>query len=215
MIAPRTILQMVEASRLEETHRAIVSTLDSLLLGVAVTSYPGKLDINDVVAKAVVQAPGVAVGWTRTRAERQPGGSFNAPVEWAAYIVAEDFADRGSKRRIDRAAIAHGIGCAILEILDDPDAASWGLVNIDRPDPDPGPALVPMFTARSFEAGTAYYAVTWRQALWDEGTPLFGEGSVAINSVEDGDGFAEAMFDEPGIPTEVLAMMRRANGEEP
>lgn len=215
MIAPRTIAQMIAASRLEEARNAVVETLDALLLGVTVTSYPGKLDINDVVAKAVVQAPGVAIGWTRTRAETQPGGSFNAPVEWAAYIVAEDFADKASKRRIDRAAVAHGIGCAILEILEDPETSSWGLANIDRPDPDPGPALVPMFTARSYEAGTAYYAVTWRQALWDQGTPLFGVGSVSGVQVDDGDGLAEVEFDEPGIPSEVMAMMRQANGEEP
>lgn len=209
MMEPRTLAEMIAASRLEAARAAIIATLDPLLVGVTVIGHPGKLDINDVVARAVVAAPGVAIGWTRVRCETQTGGSFNAPVEWAAYIVAEDYADVAGKRRVPRDAVAHGIGSTILEILADPGLSSWGLAAINRPETDPGPALVPMFTAKSFEAGTAYYAVTWRQTFWDEGAPFFDASRVAIRQGSDG-ALADAEFDEPVIPSEILAMMREA-----
>ena len=211
MITPRTLSQMITASRLETARKAIIDTLDPLLVGVTVVGHPGKLDINDVVAKTVVAAPGVAIGWTRVRSETQVGGQFNAPVEWAAYIVAEDFADLAEKRSVTRDAVAHGIGQMILEILADPDLSSWGLNDINRPEPDPGPSLVPMFTAKSWEAGTAYYAVTWRQAFWDSGASFFDASTVAIRESQEPGITAEAEFDEPGIPTEIMAMMRQAD----
>ena len=113
------------------------------------------------------------------RSDTQPGGQFNAPVEWAAYIVAEDYADVAGKRRIDRDAVAHGIGQTLLEILADPDLSQLGPCRYRPAGHRSGPgAGTPMFTAKSWEAGTAYYAVTWRQAFWNSGTPFFDASRV-------------------------------------
>lgn len=208
MIAPLTLRQMIDASRLEATKVAIVATLAPLLKGVAIEAYPGKLDINDVVAKAIVKAPGIALGWTRTRANRDIGGTFATPVEWAAYIITEDFADTAATppRRVARDVVAHGIGSFLLRILHDPDASSWGLKGIMNPAPDPVPALVPVMTMKTAEAGTAVFAVTWTQVLVLEGASLFGGPTPRVAAVPDG-----YEFDEPGdgeIPTEILAILR-------
>ena len=215
MIAALTLSQMISASRLDTTKSAIVAALKPLLQGVAVVAHPGKLDINDVVAKAVVAAPGVAVGWTRARASRDLGGTFELPIDLVAYIVTEDFADLAANppRSIGRDAVAHGIGAFLLRILHDPDASVWGLTGITNPLPDPAPALVPVMTMKTAENGTAIFAVTWTQVLALEGAPFFGGATPAIAELEDHSGFD---FDAPpdeNIPTELLAVMRKEFGE--
>lgn len=205
MIEPRTLAQMIAASRLEATKAAIVAEMKRLLGGVTVVAHPGKLDINDVVARAVVQAPGVAIGWTRVRADRQAGGHYTAPVEWAAYIVVEDRADLATKMATSRETIGHAIGSTILDILADPDVASWGRPGLGLPFGDPPPAFVPLVTMKSMEGGAAVYGVTWTQAAWDEGSPFMDDETPVLI---DADGSIEIDEDDAeGLPPEIRALI--------
>lgn len=208
MIAPRALAQLVAASRLEETQIAIVNALATLMPGVKVIRHPGKLDIADVVAKSVVAAPGVAVGWTRIRTSRDVPGTFGTIVEWAAYVVAEDRGDTSTRTRMARDTVAHAIGAFLLEILHDPDASSWGLTKLSPALSDPAPEFRPIFTAKSFEGGTVYHAVTWSQALVDNGAP-FPDGPDPDLALEE---IGAAEFDR--LPAEIVDAFRGV-GEQP
>ena len=226
MIARATLAEMVAATRLDATLAAIVASLGALLGGVTVVLHPGKLDINDVVAKAIVQPPGVAVGYTRVRELGDPGGTFSAGIDAVAYIVVEDLALPGPPpRAVERTLVGHAIGMQILRILRDLDAASWGLLAIEPPQMEPPPELRPLFTMRSAEQATAIYAVTWTQALVQEGTPFFDGPTPEVEGigVPEGDaaglpgdvaGDDEVIFDLPpgdenDYPPEILAYLRR------
>lgn len=211
-IAPLTIAQMAASSRLETTRDAIVATFKDLCRGVTVVGHPGKLDINDVLAKAIVGTPGIALGWSRLRGVRDPGGSQGIPVDWVAYIVTEDYADRSQSppRRIARDVIAYGVGGHLLRILQDADAPFWGLTGISEPLTDPAPEMRPVVTMKTAEAGTAVYAVTWSQILLFEGASLFGGPKPAVRGLPDGFEFDIADGD---VPTEILALLGREEAE--
>lgn len=219
MIAPVALRDLVADTRIAATRDAVVATLGALLPGVTVVKHPGKLDINDVVARAVVAAPGIAVGYTRVRELGDPGGTFALAVDFAAYLVVEDWVDFdvAPPRTTPREVVGHAIGLQLLRVLRDPDAASWGLVAIEPPAMDPPPALVPLFTVKVEENMTATYAVTWTQALVQEGEPFFDRGGTpafaaqALPAAGDGDDGID--FDRPpgpedGWPPEVRANLR-------
>lgn len=209
MISPLTLPQMIAASRLDALKTAIVATLKPLLPRVTITLHPGRLDINDLLAKAIVAAPGVAIGWTRLRASREIGGTYGTPIDLAAYIVTEDYSDTSSTppRLVARDVVAHGIGSFLLRILHDPDAPTWGLTGITHPLPEPAPELRPVVTMKTAENGTAVYAVTWSQATLLEGASLFGGPRPEITGTDDG--FEFPLPEGADIPTELLALMRR------
>lgn len=203
MIEPRNVSELIEASPYKATQAAIVAELGRLLKGVTVVPHIGKLDVNDVVKQTPVQTPGVMVGWTSARADRQPSGSTNAPIQWVAYIVTKDMADTVAKKATGRADVAYAIGSAILAILNDPDHASWGVAKLDMPAGDPAPALVPIFTAQSWTEGVAYYAVTWTQTAWVSAPGLFGGAAPAWSSEDDG---ATVAIPHGDLPTEIQAI---------
>lgn len=213
-IAPATLSQMIASSRLEATKAAILASLRLLMKGVTIVSHPGKLDINDVMEKAIVSAPGIALGWSRLRGQRDIGGSFGVPVDWAAYIVTEDFADTKATppRRIERDVLALAIGNHLLRILHDADTPYWGLTGISEPSTEAPPEMRPVLTMKSAESGTAIFVVTWTQYLLFEGASFFGGPTPAVRSVPDG--IPEGMeFDiaDGDLPTEILAVLRREN----
>ncbi len=223
MIVPVTLAGMVAATRIDATRQAIVASLTGLLKGVAVVGHPGKLDINDVVAKAVVAAPGIAVGYSRVRELGDAGGTFALAVDWVAYLVVEDRVDAGQAppRVVPREIVGHAIGQQILRILRDPNGGTWGLPAIDVPAMDPAPELKPVFTLKTDQNMTAIYAVTWTQSLVQEGQPFFGFGPTPPASPSDGfpdgDIFGVAGLDfelaDGEQPPEITAHTARDTGE--
>lgn len=228
MIAPAPLATLLAGTRIQATRDAIVASLGRLLPGVTVTGHPGKLDINDVVAKAIVRAPGIAVGYTRVRQLGELAGSFTVGIDFAAYIVVEDWVDTTSSppRAMGREVVAHAIGLQLLRILRDPDAGSWGLGGIEPPAMDPPPAFAPVFTMKVADQATALYAVTWSQGLVHEGQPFFNYGPTpAVAGIGSPEGDADGLpadgaeddavvfdlpeGDENDYPPELLAHIRR------
>ena len=203
MIAPASLTDLVAADPLAPIKTAIRDRLAAAMPGVAVVSHPGKIDISEVVAKAVVPAPGVAVGWSRIRAARIVDGGYRLVVEWTAYVVVEDASIGG--KRVERETLGLAIGSRLVALLEDPDNHTWGCGNLLPPEADPRPELRPMFTVRDVAAGAAYYAVTWTQTLVDVGTSLFATETPAIALAADESAIAIDFGDE--IPPEVAAML--------
>ncbi|KZM49453.1 hypothetical protein [Labrenzia sp. OB1] len=207
MIEPVHILNLIEADPVSLAALAISSVLEEQLQGVAVRSHPGKLDIYDVVSRDLVKSPGIALGWTQIRAMRQTAGHYCLPVEFAAYVVVEDLADRQRGRRFPRERVAHAIGTRLLAILNDPDLADWGLANIGLPESDPAPVFRPMFTATAYQKGTAYYAVTWTQELVGLGPDFLAGATPAFTVPDEERGPGLKFPDDAGIPPEIAAMI--------
>ncbi len=191
-MTPVALLDLLAADRIGALKAAIVARLASLLPGVTVVDHPGKVDVSDIVAKAVVATPGVAVGWAQLRPiARAPGGA-DTEISAIAYVVVEDKVIGTPPRRVERERLGLAIGGQILRILGQDGGQRWGVVGIT---PAEGAALKPLFTVRAMAEGVAYYAVTWTQVLLDavpgpfEGLPV-GEGDpetavVQYDSEED------------------------------
>lgn len=213
-VAPATLSQIIASTRFETLRRAIVARLGALMPGVAVVGHPGKLDINDVVARAIVAAPGVAVGWNRMRSPRDLGGTFGLPIDFVAYIVVEDYADTAAvpPRRVDRDVVANAIGARLLLILADLDTASWGLTGLMPPATEPEPELRPVFTMKSADNAAALFAVTWTQVLVLQGVSFF-DGPTPRVAADPAAGPPEGLvFDldtDAELPTEIRALIAR------
>lgn len=213
-VAPASLSQLIASTRFEELRKAIVARLSALLPGVTVVAHPGKLDINDVLAKAIVRAPGIAVGWNRMRAPRDLGGTFCLPVDFVAYIVVEDYADTSADppRRVDRDIVANAIGAQLLLILSDPDTASWGLTGLTTPATEPEPEVRPVFTMKAADNATTVFAATWTQGPILQGVSLF-DGPTPRVAADPADGLPEGLvFDvdtDAELPTEIRALISR------
>lgn len=208
MIAPLTLTELLAADPLGAVKAAMRARLAALLPGISVVSHPGKIDIADVVAKAVVAAPGLALGWSRVRAARLVDGAYQTAVEWTAYIVVEDMAL--AARRVDRETLGLAIGARLIRILGDGETATWGMGNLLPPEPVPQPELRPIFTVRDATQGAAYYAVTWTQVLVDQGESLFGADAPQLAA--DPSALALDMSFEAGIPADILALLGGDHG---
>jgi len=212
VIEPATLSELLASDPVTPLRDAVTARLQTLFKGVAVKSHIGKLDIYDVVKRDLVAAPGIAIGWTAVKSPRDISGAYCLPVDLAAYIVTEDKPIEG--RRVDRDELAHAIGTRLLEILHDADLSSWGLENISPPDGDPGPVFKPIFTATSYEKGTAYYAVTWTQMLAGLGPDFLGGPTPAFVAHDAERGPGLKFLDESGIPPEIAAMIKEDASED-
>lgn len=205
MIEPASLAELMTADPVTPLRDAIAEKLAELFPGVTVKSHIGKLDIYDVVKRDLVRAPGIAVGWTAIKSPREVSGAYCMPVNLAAYIVTEDKSI--NNRRVDRAEIAHAIGTRLLDILHDPDIAGWGVDNTGLPEGNPSPELKPIFTATSYEKGTAYYAVTWTQMIADRGPNFLGGPTPTIIPPDEDGGPGLKFPEEEDIPPELVAMI--------
>lgn len=191
MIAAAPLDQMLAADPIAAIQRAIVSTLSSLMPGVAVTAHPGKVDLSELLAKSVVQAPGIGIGWSRIKRAGMIDGSFGAAVEWTAYIVAE--ARMVANRRVEKEAVGIAIGQQLLRILGD-DSSFWDRTGVLPPAREPSPELKPFFTIKDAAQGTAYYVVTWTQVAADIGTTAFPTQTGSVNLNDGSVEYTEAGF---------------------
>ncbi len=179
MIAPVSLDQLLMVDRLAPVQTAIVATIRSALTGVEVKPHPGKVDVSELVARTVVKAPGIGVGWSRIRRAAMTDGSYSLTVEWTSYVVAE--AHVVGMKRVEKEAVALAIGSRLLAILGDDVACFWGLNGVYPPEETPAPELKPLFTVRDASQGISYYTVTWTQSVVDVGTQHFPAGLGEAN----------------------------------
>lgn len=182
MIAPLTLSQRLAAARIIALMPAIEATLTPLFADTALKILPGKIDISDVIAGAIFMPPMIGLAITRVRVPVEVDGSWSLPVELAAYIVTEDMAIGTTS--VSRQDVGWAIALGLVEILTDLDVPRWGLQSIGSPSEI---EARPMFSSEVFAKGSAYYAVTWRQALLGFGTdPLARVPVTTVEAVEDG-----------------------------
>lgn len=175
---------LVAADPLRAWQDAIVRRIAALLPGVRVIAHPGKIDISQMVAKIIVPAPGIAVGWTRVRSVGLIDGRVDITVDWAAYIVVEDAVIEST--RVDRDQLGFAVGTRLLMILADPDETRWGLESVTPPVEQPAPVLVPLYTVSDQAKGTGYLAVSWSQTLIGQGQSQFdGDAPVAGTALDE------------------------------
>lgn len=205
MMSSVTLAALIESDPLKIWQSSIVATIAALITGVTVRPHPGKVDISQMIARTIVSAPGIAVGWSRVRPAMYIDGRYDLAVDWSAYIVVEDAVLEG--KRVDRDRIGFAIGSRLLEVLGDPDAALWGLSSISMPADQPAPQLTPLFSVADEAKGTGYLAVTWTQSLVAQGSGLFTGPAPAFTGVVDADGHAaiDADFGD-AVPIDVRAM---------
>lgn len=208
MIQPTHLKDLLDSDRVSLLALAISATIDAQIGGISVRTHPGKLDIYDVVSGDLVRAPGILLGWTQIKSMREAAGHYALPVEFAAYVVAEDYADTARRRKVKRETVAQAIGTQLLALLNDPDHADWGLAEVGLPLADPAPSFRPMFTAKAYKKGTAYYAVTWTQEILGVGPDFLAGTTPAFVSTENERGPGVKFADENSIPAEIAAMIR-------
>lgn len=176
MIQPATLSQLLEADPIAPVQRAIVACLKTLMPGISIMLHPGKVDISELIAKTVVKAPGVGIGWTKVKRAGISDGHYSVTVDWIAYIVAE--AHVVGAKRVEKEAVGLAIGAGLLKILSDDTAWTWGAAGVTPPDGTG--ELKPLFTVADAAQGTAYYAITWSQIVYGLGQTHFPtvEGTV-------------------------------------
>lgn len=170
--APPTLLDVLAASRLHELRQAVAAGMRNLVAGVEVRTHPGKIDLSDVVAEETFVAPSIVVALTRFTPDPRLSGAEDDCAHLAAYVIVEDMVLSG--RRYERAEIGPALCDHIAHFLARIDKAPlWGLEDVGSPEDIAGQ---PVFTAKTFARGLAFYAVTWRQEIFARGEPVFGGG---------------------------------------
>ncbi|PIO98584.1 hypothetical protein [Pleomorphomonas carboxyditropha] len=202
MMEPATLAQILAADPLEAWQAAIVARLDALFPGVTVKAHPGKIDISQMIAKTIVPAPGIAVGWSRVRSIELINGMVDLTVDWAAYIVVE--AKAIENRAVDRDRLGWALGYRMMMILADREETTWSLNKITPPAEQPAPQLVPLYTVADEGRGVGYLAATWSQTLVAQGAGLYDAPAPMLTVTIDDDGRASAEADfGDNVPIEV------------
>lgn len=186
-----TLEQLLAASRVFAFREAIVATLRPLFVGCEVKSHLGRLDMQDVEAEqSPFVAPSLNVAVTRVpTALGRLSGYRDQPVEVAIYVVTADQAV-GRRGLVLRDELALAVTDGVLAVLEDVELSRWGLADIDPPE---DASAQPLFTAKSWDRGTVFHAVTWRQTLYTLGKPI-----LDLDSAVDGAADVRALL--PGDP---------------
>lgn len=210
MTKAMTLADLVEADPLKGWQSAIVDAIAATLSGVTVRAHPGKIDISQMMAKTIVPAPGIAVGWSRVRSAKCFDGRYDLTVDWSAYIVVEDAVIDG--KRVEREQIGFALGSHVLQILGDPDTTLWGLRSVTMPAEQPAPQLNPLYTVTDQSKGTGYLAVTWTQSLVAQGPGLFAGATPDLKATLDEEG---RLAIEAGFGDDVPLAVRALWSESP
>jgi len=176
-MTPRPLPDLIADSRVFAAREAIIATLARLLPDVRITPHPGKLDLSDIVEGEVYTAPSIAVAAARIHADLgTPAGQMATPVDWAAYVVAEDRALGAPAQVYTRDEIALALCQALTQLLHDPAAREcrWGVADISCPETIDAR---PLFTAKSWKSGQVFWVVTWRQTIYSD-APLWDMDGV-------------------------------------
>ncbi|MDM9647752.1 hypothetical protein [Rhizobium sp. S163] len=202
---PATLAQIIAADPIADMQAAIVATLSRLLPGVTIVGHPGKADVSELVSKSIVKSPGVGVGWSRIRETAIADGSYNALVEWVAYIVAEPTIV--ANKRVEMERIGYAIGGQLLKILSDITVSTWGRPGVGPVETvSPSPELKPLFTVKDQDKGTVYYTVSWLQPIFDIGRSEFpapiGRADPEAGTIEYAEG-ASIQDMAPWLPGEI------------
>jgi len=160
-VSKLSLAEIVAASRVVSLRDAVADGLAERL-DVPVLRHIGKLDISDVMAGETLSAPSIHVAVTKFLSEAPASGVEDLRVHLTAYVVAEDAMVEG--RAVYRDEIGYALALATLAVIKDEKVSRWGLEDIDYPE---DAQAAPLFTARSFAKGVAYYSVTWRQTLFN------------------------------------------------
>jgi hypothetical protein len=175
MPAP-SLLELIAASRTFALREAIVATLKPLFPECDVRGHMGKLDMADVIAGDSFRAPALSVAITRLRgAEHRMSGLRDVPIECTVYAVTEDQPLGSPPKVYTRDEIGFALCDGVLSVVENPQLARWGLQEIGFPE---DASAQPLFTAKTFERGTAYYGVTWRQTLYGLGDAFWDMESL-------------------------------------
>lgn len=169
---PKPIADLIAEDTFAPLIAAIRTELKGLFLSVKVISHIGKLDVSDILAADISTLPSIMIGWTRVLPDRSPADHFQLNVDLTAYIAVQDWVDLQTKRSVPRVEVAQAIGLQLIRILSHDDHNLWGLKGITRPFTARPPEIKPVFTAASYSKGVAYYAVTWTQAIIDQGISI-------------------------------------------
>lgn len=174
-----TTADMIAASRVNALRDAVVATFEPVFPQFEVKAHPGKLDIADIVAQDMFRPPALAIAALRVKPEERASGSEDLVVDLAAYVIVEDGPWGPSNGLIYRDELGYAVGAALIRLLSatGPDAVNrWGLIDVGMP---ADVEMKPLFTVKSYERGSAFYAVTWRQVLYHTGPTIWDMDSPA------------------------------------
>jgi hypothetical protein len=173
-VTPLTRADLVANARVKGARDAIVTTLKTLFVDIEVKTHLGKLDISDVLQKSIFNPPTIAVAATRTKPDGRLSGADDFVVDFTAYVVTEDLLIGG--RRVGRDEMALAICEGLLLSLTDDDFSRWNVEDVGPPE---DAEAKPLFTIKSVAQGVVYYAVTWKQTLFDVAPANFFTGGDA------------------------------------
>lgn len=165
-----TLAELLACSRVNYTRDQVVETLAARFPEVAVKAHPGKLDMADVLKEGTFTAPSIHIAVARLKNEERAAGSQDLTLHFRAYVVAENRQIGGAQGLTYKAdEIGYALMVGLLDALELQDVARWGCRDVSFPEDVQGE---PLFTLKTFDRGTVYYVVTWRQTLLREGVVL-------------------------------------------
>lgn len=174
-----TLAELLACSRVIFTRDQVVAALAARFPEVQVKAHPGKLDMADVLKEGTFTAPSIHVACARLHDDERLSGAQDLTLHFRAYVVAENRQIGGQQGLTYRAdEIGYALVVGLLDALKLEYVARWGCRDLSFPEDAQGE---PLFTLKTFDRGTVYYVVTWRQTLLREGVllPNLGGGYAA------------------------------------
>lgn len=166
-------VDLIQNARVFRLRESIVSALKTLFEDIEVRPHPGRIDMADVLAKDVFAAPSIAVAITKGTPAGRLSGADDVMAEMTAYVIAKDSMIGGLM--VTREEFALAICESLIVALSDDEFTHW----VENVGVVEDAAFTPVFTMKSFENGTVFYAVTWKQTLYAVAPANFFTGDAA------------------------------------